>query len=68
MNAAQLTKSARLQRVRNVLMDGMKHTTLDLIEKAHVCAVNSIIAELRENGMQIDCQRVGDRWFYQAKV
>jgi hypothetical protein len=68
MNSAHLSKSARLQRVRNVLMDGMKHTTRDLIRKAKVCAVNSIISELRENGMHIDCQRVGDRWFYQAKV
>lgn len=68
MNAAKLTRSQRLQRVRDVLIDGMKHTTLDLIEKAHVCAVNSIISELRQNGMVITCQRVGDRWFYQAKV
>lgn len=68
MNAAQLTKSARLQRVRNVLMDGMKHTTRDIVRKAHVMAVSACVSELRENGMQIDCQRVGDRWFYQAKV
>jgi hypothetical protein len=58
----------RLQRVRNVLLDGLRHSTRDLIRRAKVCAVNSIISELRENGMQIDCQRVGDRWFYRAKV
>lgn len=68
MNAAKLNRSNRLQRVRNVLTDGMKHTTRDLIRKARVCAVNSIVAELRANGMQIDCERIGDRWFYQAKV
>lgn len=68
MNAAHLTRSDRLQRVRNVLMDGMRHTTRDIIRKARVCAVNSIVAELRANGMQIDCERIGDRWFYQAKV
>jgi len=68
MNAAKLTKSDRLQRVRNVLIDGLKHTTRDIMRKAHCCAVNSCVAELRSNGMQIDCQRVGDRWFYQAKV
>jgi hypothetical protein len=68
MNAAKLTKSQRLQRVRNVLQDGLKHTTRDLIRRAHCCAVNSIISELRQNGMVIDCRRVGDRWFYQAKV
>lgn len=68
MHAAKLSKSDRLKRVRTVLMDGMKHTTRDLIRKSHCCAINSIVSELRQNGMVIDCQRVGDRWFYQAKV
>lgn len=67
LHAARLEKSDRLQRVRNVLLDGMRHTTRDLIRKARVCAVNSIIAELRENGMQIECQRVRNLWYYQVK-
>jgi hypothetical protein len=41
---------------------------MDIIEKAKVCAVNSIISELRENGMKIDCQRNGGAWYYQEVV
>ncbi len=33
-------------------------------QKAGVCAVNSIISELRANGYSIDCQRRADKWFY----
>ena len=68
MNAAKLSKSDRLMRVRNVLMDGQSHSTRDIVRKAHVMAVSACVSELRQNGMVIDCQRVGDRWFYQAKV
>ena len=45
-------------------MDRKAHTTRDLIRKANVCAVNSCIAELRANGIQIECERKKDRWFY----
>jgi predicted transcriptional regulator len=64
MNAANLTKSDRLQRVFNLLSGGGEFTTLEIIQKAGVCAVNSIISELRQNGYQIDCQRRNDKWFY----
>ncbi|HET7300099.1 MAG TPA: hypothetical protein VFJ01_05545 [Oleiagrimonas sp.] len=64
MHAAHLENSDRLQRVLDVLVDGAEHTTMDLVLEAGVCAVNSIIAELRENGYVIDCQRRGDCWFY----
>ena len=64
MNAATLDKSDRLQRVFNLLSKGGEHTTLDIIKKAGVCAVNSIISELRENGYQITCQRRANKWFY----
>jgi predicted transcriptional regulator len=64
MNAANLTKSDRLQRVFNLLSRGGEFTTLDIIQQAGVCAVNSIISELRQNGYQIDCQRRNDKWFY----
>lgn len=65
MHAAQLANSDRLQRVLDVLVDGKEHTTMDLVLEAGVCAVNSIVAELRANGYSIDCQRRGDCWFYQ---
>ena len=64
MNAANLTKSDRLQRVFKLLSGGGEFTTLEIIQKAGVCAVNSIISELRHNGYQIDCQRRNDKWFY----
>ncbi len=57
MNAANLTRSDRLQRVFKLLSGGGEFTTLEIIQRAGVCAVNSIISELRQNGYQIDCQR-----------
>ena len=65
MHSARLTKSDRLQRVAAFLLDGRHHTTMEIIQIAHVCAVNSIISELRANGMRISCQRTGDIWLYQ---
>ena len=65
MNSAQLAKSKRLQRVLSVLSDREPHTTMELIIRANVCAVNSIVSELRDNGLDIRCQRQGDRWSYQ---
>lgn len=64
MHAASVNHSARLRRVLNALHDGYPHSTLDLVRDAGVCAVNSIVAELRQNGYAIDCQRVGDVWYY----
>ena len=54
MNAATLEKSKRLQRVLTVLQSGPK-TTMEIIQLAQVCAVNSIVAELRANGKHIEC-------------
>lgn len=65
MHFARTEKSPRLQRVLKKLRDGNKHTTLDLIQEANVCAVNSIISELRMNGHDITCKRKGDVWEYQ---
>lgn len=66
MKAASMD-SKRLQRVAKYLSDGQEHTTLDIVSGAQVCAVNSIIAELRANGHEIKCQRRGDRWFYRMQ-
>ncbi len=67
MNAAPLT-SSRLQRVLKVLSDHCKHSTRDLIRKANVCAVNSIIGEIRQNGITVNCERKGNRWYYWMEV
>lgn len=68
MNYARLESSPRLQRLAEVLADGREHSTLDLALRAGICAVNSAIAELRENGYDIDCQRRGDTWFYRLHL
>lgn len=64
MNAASLTKSQRLQRVEKFLSDGLFHSTMEIVQGANVCAVNSIISELRANGQDIRCIRQGDIWRY----
>jgi biotin operon repressor len=67
MRAARLENSARLQRVAALLSDGREYSTLDIVIGASVCAVNSCIAELRENGFRIACRRVGDVWYYRME-
>ncbi len=57
MHSAKLKTSKRLQRTLRVLRQG-KATTRQIIRKAHVCAVSSIIAELRANGIRIECRCV----------
>lgn len=64
MNSASVKKSRRLKRVLAVLRRGGSYTTRDIIRKAKVCAVNSIVAELRDNGYNVLCKRKGMRWHY----
>jgi hypothetical protein len=64
MKSANLESSDRLQRVRDVLMDMAEHSTRDIVRNANVLAVNSAIAELRANGLNITCTRKGPQWFY----
>ena len=63
MHAACLHRSPRLQRVHALLSDGVERTTLEIVAGAHVCAVNSCIAELRAhpNNFKINCRQVVDR-------
>jgi hypothetical protein len=64
MNAAKLDRSDRLQRVKKVLSDGKPHSTLEITNRAHTVAVGSCVAELRQNGLKVDCKRVGNVWYY----
>ena len=69
MHAARLGSSARLQRVHDLLSSGLEYSTLDILRLARVCAVNSIVAELRHGGAEIECRqsvtRRGKRvWLY----
>ena len=72
MHAARADRSARLRRVLEVLLDGREHSTRDLVVAAEVCAVNSIVAELRANGYRILCRQGVDghgvrRWWYRLR-
>ena len=64
MHSARISNSKRLQRVDALLADGKEYSTMDIVRAASVCAVNSIIAELRANGRVIVCRRVRDIWLY----
>jgi hypothetical protein len=56
IHAARLESSPRLQRVLSALREHGKLTTLEIIQLAGVCAVNSIISELRRNNIGISCE------------
>ena len=68
MNNAKLATSPRLKRVAGLLATGHAYSTMEIVDLAKVCAVNSIISELRANGLAIDCGQytVGGRriWLY----
>lgn len=69
MHAARLEHSAQLQRVHALLSDGQEYSTLDIVNRARVCAVNSCVAELRTQGSEILCRQSsgsnGERiWLY----
>jgi len=56
---AKIDNSKRLMRVLTLLADGQAYTTREIIQHANVCAVNTCITELRENGYDIDCKCIG---------
>lgn len=67
MNHASIERSKRLQRVAKLLKTGKRYTTMEIIQKARVAAVSAIVSELRCCGFNIECNRVGDYWYYQLK-
>lgn len=67
MHAAALGSSPRLRRVLDVLGDGLEHSTYEVLHRAQVCAVNSIVSELRANGCEISCRRRADRFYYRLE-
>lgn len=62
-HAAKAENSDRLQRVLRYLADGLWHSTRDVIEGARVCAVNSVMDELRDNGYNIECRRTRPAYY-----
>lgn len=74
IKSAKLESSARLQRVLRLLIEERHRwlTTRTVMRRAHVCAVNTVIAELRDQGCEIECkvavlQGGGRRWSYRLK-
>jgi len=66
---ASIESSARLQRVHKLLSDGKWHGTREIMRTADVCAVNSIISELRSNGYDVITRCVGrGRYEYQLVI
>lgn len=60
MHAAKLEKSTRLRRVKELLLtfpEGL--TTMEIATAAGSVAVHSDVAELRANGLGIECQYEG---------
>lgn len=72
MHYGRLSSSPRLQRALRVLQEAKGEiSTLDLSRRAEVCAVNSVIAELRANGAEIICRQEykdGRRRFFYTLV
>lgn len=65
MHAAKIDDSPRLQKVLKHLRRVGSATTMEISRACNVCAVNSIIAELRANGFTVDCNPVrGQRGVY----
>lgn len=66
---AKIEDSERLQRVQGLLSDGCWHGTREIRDIADVCAVNTIIHELRCNGYDIIKRWVGQgRCEYQLLI
>ena len=69
MHAAKLENSPRLQKVLAFLRRNGPATTLEICQACTVCAVNSIVDELRANGFTILCQALkGQRGVYQYEL
>lgn len=69
MHHARLSSSPRLKRTLIALKRaGGEISTMELIREAQICAVNSVIAELRANGAEIICRQASEdgrrTWFY----
>jgi hypothetical protein len=56
---ATIDKSDRLRRVHQLLGDGRWHGTREIMMETYVCAVNTVVAELRANGFGISTRCVG---------
>ncbi len=58
MHARKISSNGTLAKVIARLKQGPA-TTLDIIRDCGVCAVNSIMAEIRANGIAVNCRCLG---------
>lgn len=56
MHAASLS-SPRLQCLLAVLRDGLPHSTRDIARQSGILAISASVAELRQHGADIVCER-----------
>lgn len=63
-HSANVESSERLQRVLSFLQGRESATTREIMLCANVCAVNSCVSELRENGYAISCKYVDGNYSY----
>jgi hypothetical protein len=69
MHAAIIDESPRLNKVLEFLRFHGPSTTMEIMLGCQVCAVNSIIAELRANGYTVLCQAIkGKRGVYSYRL
>jgi len=66
---AKIEESERLQRVYRLLLDKAWHSTRTIMRMADVCAVNTVVAELRANGFTIYTRCLGrGRYEYRMEM
>jgi hypothetical protein len=72
MHHARIEYSDRLQRTLRVLQEADGEiSTYELTRRAKICALSSVISELRENGAVITCRQVvenGQRRFFYTLI
>lgn len=56
---ARLETSLPLQRIKEALLDGQWHTSLELAIKTGTVCIGARCAELRSNGLDIECRYKG---------
>ena len=65
MNHARFETSDRLQKTLEYLIDGKPRSTREIMHGADICAVNSAVDELRENGFDVPCIKKSRPAIYQ---
>ena len=68
MHARNLKTNKILQRVHKLLSDGRQYSTRDIVHKANVCDVGSIVRELRENDVPVSkAKKIGKYFYYRLE-